>query len=106
MVELDGLPTTSATVADGEVSLVIEWMGTAPNRDVSGEERLRGILSLSPVEVRGRDTASALSLAIDASLSAIEATPGETITMTLAARVAAAVGYAGREAIREAGGDA
>lgn len=80
--------------------------GADPGRGVYAEERLRGILSLSPPTVRGRDTTETLRLAVEASLSAIEATPGETITMTLAARVAAAVGYAGREAIREAGGDA
>lgn len=105
-IDLDGLPTTSAEIIGDEIELTVEWQGAEPARSVYAEERLRGVLSLSPVVVRGRDTTETLSLAVGASLSAIEATPGETITMTLAARVAAAVGYAGREAIREAGGDA
>jgi hypothetical protein len=105
-IDLDSLPATSATVTDDEITLVIEWVGAAPARSVSLEERLRGVVSLSPVEVRGRDLSEVLRLAVDASLGAIESTPGQTLNMTIAARVASAVGYAGREAIREAGGDA
>lgn len=105
-IDLDSLPTTSATVTADEISLTIEWVGAAPARTLSLEERLRGVVSLSPVEVRGRDLSEVMRLGVDASLAAIEATPGQDMNMTIAARVAAAVGYAGREAIRAAGGDA
>ncbi len=106
MIDLDSLPTTAATVTADEISLTVEWVGADPARTVSLEERLRGVVSLSPVEVRGRDLSEVMRLAVDASLASIESTPGQTMNMAVAARVAAAVGYAGREAIREASGDA
>lgn len=87
------LPTITIDTAAKTTS--VEIVGTAPSRTVNAEERLLGIVSLSPITViRSGELATDCRVLTRAALAAIGSTPGASLSPEVICRTVYSIQYA------------
>ena len=96
---------TSATSGRSVYTLTIELLESSPNRLVTAEERVAGIISLDPPTVSHSRINDLIRLAILACSNAYEATDGFVIDGEILASIAHRVSYSAVQSLRKLGED-